>query len=165
MNGKTCSAKRRIQLLAVGLAFGMIALLNSPWTAAGDKSEPHAKFSATAGKVDDNGRQTVTITMEVKKGWHAYANPVKHKDVEDGGETVVKISSPQKLEDVKITYPAGTKWADKRGDTFMIYEGKVEISVALKRAAGDVGPLDVLVRYMTCNDSECVPANAKFQAK
>ena len=42
------------------------------------------------------------------------------------------------------------------------YEGEVEILATVKRAEGDVGPLEVKVNFMTCNDKlgKCLPAES-----
>ena len=136
---------------------------------AGGKSDSQVKLSATGGKIEANGRQQITITMEVNNGWHAYANEVKHEDYEPN-RTEVKITGSKKLEAVTISYPPGEKHvvqhADGKKDIFQVYEGRVIIQATVTRAAGDTGPLEVSVRYMTCNDKECLlPETVKLQVK
>jgi DsbC/DsbD-like thiol-disulfide interchange protein len=142
------------------LAMAPFALSSAP----GDKADAHVKFTATAGKIDHNGQQTVAVVAEVAKGWHLYANPVKNEEL-DNARTVVAIAAANKLEKVEIKYPAGSKLTDKTFGDYLAYEGKVEITATLKRTAGDTGPLDVTVKYMVCSDKECVPGSAKLQAK
>src|SRR4029453_17155395 len=71
---------------------------------AGLKKDPgglkksYVKLTASAGKADAEGRQVVTVTMDIEKPWYAYANPVEHDDLE-GSRTVVRIAgSKAKLE-------------------------------------------------------------------
>jgi DsbC/DsbD-like thiol-disulfide interchange protein len=142
------------------------AVLACGVTAAADMGESQVKVTATAGKIDKDGRQTVTIKMHINDGWHAYANPVKNEDLEPN-QTVVKITSAKKLEDVSVNYPSGQRQTFLK-DTYQSYEGDVEILASLKRAAGDTGPLEVTVHYVTCNDKKGIclpPESVKLQVK
>ena len=48
---------------------------------------------------------------------------------------------------------------------YSIYEGKVEIKATVQRAKGDIGPLEVKVKFQACSDvsKTClVPATVKL---
>jgi DsbC/DsbD-like thiol-disulfide interchange protein len=143
-----------------------LAALTSGVRAGHDMGESQVKLTVTAGKIDKDGRQSITIKMHISDGWHAYANPVKNEDLEPN-QTVVKITSAKKLEDVSVSYPAGQRQTVLK-DSYQVYEGNVEILATVKRAPGDTGPLDVTVNYVTCNDKKgiCLPPEAvKLQVK
>src|SRR5205823_5968613 len=72
-------------------------------TANAQTSDKVVKISATADKPDDAGNQTVTITVEIDKPWHIYANPVGN-DMLAPVQTKVTFKD---VEDAKITYPPG----------------------------------------------------------
>lgn len=146
-----------LRMAAVSVLLAALAVIvgGEPAAPAAQKKPSKAKLAATATKPDADGRQTVTITMEIEKTWHAYANPVKFEEL-DGVETTVKITSASKLQDVQIKYPEGKRHVDGK-NTYYIYEGKVEILATVKRAPGDTGPLDVSVKYMTCDATMCLP--------
>jgi Disulphide bond corrector protein DsbC len=79
---------------------------------AGEKSDSKIKATATASKIGADGKQTVTITLDVEKGWYIYANPMKaNTNVLDGNETVLTVKSKDKIQ-AAIKYPAGAKHKD-----------------------------------------------------
>ena len=103
--------------------------------------------------------------MEIESPWYAYANPVGNEDLESA-RTKVAITGKTKLQKVDMTYPAGKRKA-LGAESYNAYEGKVEITAKVHRAAGDTGPLDVSVKYMTCNPKGiCLPPEeVKLQVK
>jgi hypothetical protein len=117
----------RIQFLVCTFALATLALV-LPAVAGEKKSESKVKASATATKAGDDGKQTVTITLEIVKGWHIYANPVGDEDFEVN-KTGVAISAKEKVE-VSVKYPAGKVKIEKLGKEvkLRIYEDKVTIS-------------------------------------
>jgi Disulphide bond corrector protein DsbC len=140
--------------------------LGSGVRAADEVGDSHVKVTATAGNIDKDGRQTITIKMDIHDDFHVYANPVKYEDLEPA-QTVVKISSAKKLEEVTVYYPAGERQSIQK-DSYQIYEGNVEILAIVKRAAGDTGPLEVTVRYQKLNDKKGIcflPEAVKLQVK
>jgi DsbC/DsbD-like thiol-disulfide interchange protein len=146
------------RLVAAALLLGAVALVagHGPSAEAGGKKKSYVKLSATATKPDDDGRQEVTITMEIEKPWYAYANPVGLEDLENA-QTKVKLSAKGKLEDVKVEYPAGKVKVDGTSK-YNIYEDKVAIKAKVRRARDDASPLTVTVTYMTCNPKGvCLP--------
>jgi DsbC/DsbD-like thiol-disulfide interchange protein len=169
MNRKMSRSLPFVRLAGFSLLLGAVTTVASVATVAsagGKKQESQVKLTATAGKIDAEGRQVVTITMDINPPWHAYANPVKFEDLE-AVQTTVKITSAAKLPDVKIKYPPGKLQIDGK-DKYYIYEGKVEIQAVVQRTPGDTGPLEVSIKYMTCNDvtKMCLlPEQVKLQVK
>jgi DsbC/DsbD-like thiol-disulfide interchange protein len=126
------------------------------------KSDSVVKVTAKGDKADADGKQTVTITVQIDKGWHIYANPVGD-DMLKPVQTVVTISGKEKPQDVKVEYPAGktVKDADLKIE-YKTYEDKVEIKAQVQRAKGDSGPLEVSVKVQACTDKTCLlPATVK----
>ena len=169
MNGR---AIRRglVRLIVVGLvlalaitdsfAQGNVSRLRKHAARAGlKKSDSVVKVTAKADKPDADGKQTVTVTLDIENGWHTYANPVGVKDF-PGIETAVTITAKQKPESVTVKYPQGKFDAEVKGN---VYEGKAVIMAVVKRAKGDTGPLQVNVKIQACNEKTCLlPATVKL---
>jgi hypothetical protein len=124
------------------------------------KSESPVKVTAsvTPEKPAADGKQVVTVTLDIEKGWHIYANPPGN---DNAVPTVVQVSSKVKLEDVKVEYPKGKELKDAALDMKVsVYEGKVEIKAMIRRGTvngqPDAGPLDVTVKYQACDDAKCL---------
>jgi thiol:disulfide interchange protein len=149
----------------LGLILAALAIgLATQSTSAGGKLDP-VKVTATAGKPDDGGKQTVTIDINIDKDWHIYANPVKHEDLAPA-QTTVTIKAGGKAVPAKIHYPAGTEHTDKTVGTFNIYEGKVTIKADVQRPSGEQGALEVSVKYQACDPKRCLtPKTVKFDLK
>jgi len=153
---------RQRRVIAVVFLSGLTALIAGGAgrlsAQAGKKELSPTKVTATATKPDADGQQVVTVTMTIESPWYAYANPVGLEDLE-GAQTTVKIASKAgKLEDVKIEYPPGKLKKDTLVGNYKVYEEKVSIKGTVRRAKGDTGPLDVTVKYMTCNPKGvCLP--------
>ena len=120
-----------------------------------EKSDSKVKATATATKPGADGKQTVTITLDVTKGWHLYANPVNHNnDFLNGNKTVVKISAKEKV-NVNVKYPAGkTKVDDK--EKYDVYTGVVKIQADVVRTMGDSSPLEINITVSACDDKVCL---------
>lgn len=124
------------------------------------KSDGVVKVDATADKPDADGKQTITITLDIDKTWHIYANPVENEDL-TSVQTVVSVASKGKLDDVKIEYPTG-KLQGEKGEKYKVYEDKIVIKARVKRASGNDSPLEVTIKLQACNDKTClVPATIK----
>ncbi|HYV36977.1 MAG TPA: protein-disulfide reductase DsbD N-terminal domain-containing protein [Gemmataceae bacterium] len=157
------NATRGLRLIGAFLLVGALAMACSS-AVGSDQDKSQVKLTASAGAIAADGQQTITIKMQINKGWHAYANPVKNEPFEVN-KTEVNITSAKKLEKVDVAYPAGRKYVDGM-DEFQVYEGDVEIKATVKRAAGDTGPLEVTVNFSTCNDKTCLPPETvKLQVK
>jgi DsbC/DsbD-like thiol-disulfide interchange protein len=145
-----------------GILFAFLAVgLFSP-AGAGEKkfgkSDTKVKATATATKLDADGKQMVTITLQVEKGWYIYANPVDNEDYE-GNRTIVAIKAGEKV-GAKIRYPDGKVRTDKTDKGVVrtnIYEGKTTIQVDVTRVKGDASPLQIAVDVNSCNGNVCLP--------
>jgi uncharacterized protein len=128
-------------------------------------SESKAKITAEATKPDTEGKQTVTLNVDIAKGWHLYANPIDNKDLADS-QTVVKVKAGAALKNVKIDYPPGIVLKDKVVGDYKVYENKVIIKAHIVRAPGDVTPLEVSVDIQACDENNCLlPATVKLMVK
>ncbi len=141
--------------LLVASLLVLSGLLLADGIALSQEKKSEVKVEATAEKPDADGKQVILITLDIEKGWHAYANPVKHDDLVDA-QTDVKITGKKQLDSVQIDYPPGKLLVDaKSGDKYYTYEGKVTIKATVKRAKGDSDPIQVTVKYQECNDKTC----------
>lgn len=151
-----------------GLVFSLVLIFS--WSIleaqGGKKSDSEVKVSAKAGKIDDTGKQMVTVTLAINKGWHVYANPVGNADLRSS-QTVVTVTGKEKLEQAKVDYPEGKIINDKLVGNYRTYEGQVDIKATVQRAKGDTGPLEVSVRFMACHDKGIclLPATVKLTVK
>jgi len=129
--------------------------------AQGKKSDSVVKATAKAEKPDADGKQTVTITIAVDKGWHIYANPVGLDDLASA-QTNVTINAKSKPQEVKVTYPAGTLVKDKTVGDYKVYSDTVTIKANVVRAKDDASPLDVSIKVTACTEAKCLlPATIK----
>ena len=145
--------------------FGLVVLLAVPVVAAAQapRSADVVKATVKANKPDAEGKQTVTITLTVKKPYHLYANPVGN-DLLKSVQTTVKFTS--KVSDVKIDYPAGTVVKNKDVGDWKMYEGKVVIKATVRRTKGDTAPLQLTIRLQAKNDYCCMlPSILKLTAE
>jgi DsbC/DsbD-like thiol-disulfide interchange protein len=161
----------KLNVVRYGLWLGL-ALVLSFWTwpnleaGGGKKSDSEVKVSAKAAKPDETGKQTITITMVINKGWHIYANPVGNPDLRSS-QTVITVTAKEKLNQVKVDYPVGKVVNDKLVGNYRTYEGKVDIRATVQRARRDAGPLEVSVRFMACHEKGVclLPATVKLNVK
>jgi hypothetical protein len=106
-----------------------------------------------------DGKQTLTVTLEVAKGWHAYANMPGDDNL---FPTTVHVSAKAKLEDMKVDYPSGKELKDPAAnETIRVYDGKTEIKAIFRRTImngqADASPLELVVKYQACDDMKCLP--------
>jgi len=150
---------RRLFCLVVALAVVVGSDVRLP--AQAKKSDAVVKMTAKGSKPDADGKQTVTVTIQIDKGWHIYANPVDNEDLKSNA-TVVSLTGKEKLQDMKVEYPPGKLKKDTIVGDHKIYEDKVEIKVRVQRAKGDAGPLEATVRIHSCNNDSCLlPGSVK----
>ena len=121
-----------------------------------DGSAANAKATIRAAARDCCGNgatcnQTVTIALDIDKGWHLYANPVSN-DTLTTVQTLVKFPGKE----AKITYPPGKTVKDKVVGDYSTYEGKVTIKAQIKRSGDDKGPLEFTIRIQACNKDSCL---------
>jgi DsbC/DsbD-like thiol-disulfide interchange protein len=143
----------RLSVVLLSLAFACFDFVAH--TSAGEKSESKIKATASASKLGADGKQTVTITLDIEKGWYIYANPMKaNTDAFDGNETRVAVKGKEKI-NASVKYPAGTPKKDGKYE-YNIYEGRIVIQAELQRAAGDTGPLQISIDVNTCKKNVCL---------
>lgn len=140
----------------------VIVLASASANHAGER-EKIVKGSATASKIDADGKQTVTITLEIKKGFFIYANPVGSEYFEDD-RTVISVKAKGKVE-TRVLYPPGK--AEEFGKIKVYtYENSVTIQASAQRAAGDQSPLEITVDCRPRSLAVCVlPERITLTAK
>lgn len=138
-----------------GIALGATGLLLT--ASAGDglmRSDSKVKITVEASKPDASGKQTITLAIQVEKGWHIHANPVNNKGLE-ANKTTVAVYAGKKEVAAKVDYPAGT--TEKMGDeSLSVYTGLVKVPVYLTRDGDAKEPLTFIVRVSACDDSRCL---------
>jgi uncharacterized protein YyaL (SSP411 family) len=127
------------------------------------KSDSVVKVTAnvTPEKPGADGKQVVTVTLIVDKGWHIYANPPGLEDLIPV-QTTVSVRAKNKLDEVKIEYPEGTVMPDSVLGKYRIYENKVSLKAMIRRAPGANEPLEVTVKFQACSDRCLLPATKTF---
>lgn len=100
----------------------------------------------------------VVVNLQIKEGWHVYANPV---GAENLIPTTVDLAADQPLAVTKVEYPTGeAKVLASSGDEKVsVYEGQASIKVRLRLkddAKAMPGSIDLKVRYQACNDRSCL---------
>jgi len=144
---------RRAIFLIVGVGLAWIDF-GSPAHAQDAKarrSDAVVKVSADLGQPDADGKQVLTVTLNIDDQWHIYANTLP-KDF-PGVATSIKVSARSKLEEVKVDYPEG-KWI-KEGE-YKAFEETVPIKVTLRRSKGDTSPLELAVSFQSCTKTSCL---------
>jgi DsbC/DsbD-like thiol-disulfide interchange protein len=144
-------------LALAGAAAFVLVQADVPTTKAGAKgtSADKVKVMAKASAPDAAGKQTVTLTLDIDKGWHIYANPVGNEDL-DGAKTIITITGKTKPQAVKVEYPPGMPRQDKIVGPHKVYEDRVTIQALVQRAQGDVGPLEVSIQVNACDKDKCL---------
>ena len=151
---------RYVSVVAALLA-AVLAIAPGKAAAQGVTSDKVVKATATASKPDAEGNQAVTITLEIEKPFHLYANPVGQKDLKSV-QTTVKFPTDVKV--VKIDYPAGTLHKDKDVGDYKVYEGKATIKAVVRPIKGS--PLKFSVKIQACDSRRClIPATLKLTAE
>ena len=118
------------------------------------RSDSKVKASASASKIDGDGKQIVTVTLDIQKGWLLYANPVKFTfgdgKMDSEFVTFFKMNRTQVFVEPKekvtylARYPSGKTKVDGK-DRFSVYEGRVVIPVHLERMPGEASPLRIKI--------------------
>ncbi|MBN2374825.1 MAG: thioredoxin family protein [Sedimentisphaerales bacterium] len=105
-------------------------------------------------------RMAVAVVLEVKEGWHLYANP-KQGDL--GLDTEIIPEAVEGVRFGEVIYPPGEKYEDKvLGSSNHIYEGRavcyVPVEVAKDVAAGSKIVVALQLKGLLCSDAgQCVP--------
>lgn len=140
------------------LAFAVCLVGTLPVFGQAKTSDLVVKAAATADKAGADGKQVVTVTLDVDPKFHIYANPVGNPDFES---SQTSLSLKGKGELVKVEYPAGEVKKDATVGDYKVLKGKVAIKVTVQRAK-DAGPLELALKVQACNDKVCyLPATIK----
>lgn len=144
----------RFSILLIALFGGLVAITT---THAGKTSDTKVKATATTTKISPDGKQIVTLTLDIEKGWYIYANPINtNSDTLKPNQTRVSLKAKEKIE-TSVKYPAGKQKKDKETKTeFDIYEDRIVIRVEVTRTMGDASPLQVSISVNACNKGECL---------
>jgi hypothetical protein len=144
------------------LAAGLVLAVGQQAPAQGKKSDSVVKAKASADKPGSDGKQVVTIVLEIDPKFHLYANPVGNEDLASS-QVVVTITGKAKPQSVKVDYPPGKTKKDSVVGEYKIWEGKVTVKATVQRAKGDTGPLNVAVKVQACDEKKCLlPATIKL---
>ncbi len=159
------TSRRSLPIAVAILLTGLTALTGSvPALAAPLKSDSVVKATAVVDKPDANGKQVVTLTLAIDKGWHLYANPVGSEDFASV-QTIVKVKAKGALDNVTVAYPAGKEVKDATLGAYKVYEDKATITITANRAKGDDSPLELIVKVQACNEKTCLlPSEVKLTA-
>ena len=124
----------RILPLAFAVA-SFAVIVPTHWPAK--NPSPRSRRPPAASKLDADGKQTVTITLEIDQPWYIYANPMKaNTDIFDGNETIVAFKTKDKVK-ASVKYPAGTQKKDGKYAYDIYQKGKIVIQAEVQRAVGD----------------------------
>lgn len=140
-------------------ALGLVSLAVSALSlSAGGlaKSDSKVKATAVAGKLDATGKQVITLTLDIEKGWHLYANPVGNEDFA-GNKTEVVVKGAVNPDATKVAYPKGDPYK-QAGQSFMIYEHQIRIPILVQRT--EKGSVDLFIRVNACSEGDngvCLP--------
>jgi thiol:disulfide interchange protein len=145
--------RQTTSLLALAACLALTLASTAP--AQGKKSDAVVRAKATATKPGNDGKQVVTITLEIDPKYHVYANPVGQEDFKDN-ETVVSVTGKNKPDSVKVEYPPGETKKDKIVGDYKVYKKTVTIKAVVQRAKGDTEPLEVTVKVQACDDKACL---------
>jgi len=130
----------------VYLVAGLVMSLALLWPAQAGEFDSLVKVSAKAAKPGADGKQTVTFTFAIEKGWYIYANPVGDKNYE-ANRTSIAITAKEKLTS-DVQYPSSDQVNKYK---HRIYEKEVVIKSQVQRAAGDASPLEAKIEINVCS--------------
>jgi uncharacterized protein YyaL (SSP411 family) len=118
-----------------------------------------ARTRLKAGQKPAAGQELqATVSLEIKKGWHIYANPT---GVEVLKPTTLVLDADQSASGIKVSYPKGKEMVlgSLGQEKVSLYEDKIEIPVRLALTsnikAGKVR-LGLKLKYQACDDKVCL---------
>ena len=122
-------------------------------------SAEKVKATYVASKIGADGKQTVTLTLDIEEGWYIYANPVGVDDFEIN-RTRITVKAGGKLTDVQ--YPPGKlKEIAALKIKLNTYPERVVIPVVVQRKLGDTSPLQITIQVNACDKGTCLPPGKK----
>jgi hypothetical protein len=117
------------------------------------KEEFPVKMGVESTKRDPDGRQGITVNLDIRDPYFLYANPTGNEEV--AGKLVLKVSGDGKPEVVEIIYPKGEKVASDIGD-YYVYKGKVKLEVVVKRSKDDTDPIVLSINARPLDERGCL---------
>ncbi len=110
--------------------------------------------AAIASSEESKGLATITVELNVKDGWHTYA---QLPDDSPSMATAAKLTLPEGVEAIgEWNVPAGEDYAKEPGTT--VFEGKIKLTRDVKiTASSKRRTIGVQVNYQACNDKSCLP--------
>lgn len=156
-----------IRVLVFAAVVGVFPVASSGQ--AGGKSDAKVKASASATPLTADGKQKVTITLDVEKGWYIYANPLGGNafanEFMGSNRTNVLFRAKGKVVATTV-FPKGKFKSEAIGkDTaeFHIYQDRVTIESEVQRTGGDSSELVIQIDVNACRigkkgtTEECLP--------
>jgi uncharacterized protein YyaL (SSP411 family) len=128
-----------------------------PGGKAGPPQNPKASSDVVTAEIavgeESEGRRKVVVTLRVAEGWHVYANPVGSDNLLES-QTEVTLFVDGKAAKAEVAYPKGKKYTDPAGETYQIYEGRVETTAAV--GPGRDSKIEARVKVTACKDGLCL---------
>jgi hypothetical protein len=124
-----------------------IALWVPQWSSARSdrgKTAGHVQVAIGGGPIDRAGRQKVSVILQIEKGYHLIGRNVT-KDLEPA-RLRIEFSQNGKAVQASSGYPFGKKVKDEILGDYTIYQGEVMIIAEVRRAPGETGPLEAVIR-------------------
>jgi thiol:disulfide interchange protein len=159
------TSRRPLSIVIAAWFAGLTVVVGgAPAQGAPLKSDSVVKATVVAEKPGADGKQVVTVTLAIDKGWHLYANPVGAEEFATV-QTTVKVKAKAALDNVTVAYPPGKEIKDPTLGAYKVYEDKATITITANRAKGDDSPLELTVKVQACNEKTCLlPAEVKLTA-
>ncbi|HEY2824547.1 MAG TPA: protein-disulfide reductase DsbD N-terminal domain-containing protein, partial [Gemmatimonadales bacterium] len=110
-------------------------------------------WTLTGGAASD-GKAIVRAAAAIEPGWHLYSasSPA-------GIPTTFRVGPASAPGRLRVFQPAPHKAYDKNFEAETeTFENSATFFLEVERAKDATSPLDVNVRYQTCNDKQCVPS-------
>ena len=136
-------------------------MTGSLWSEESGRASAELLLSPARIEADQSIVIPAVIRMVYEKGWHGYwSNPG-----EGGMKTEVSWTLPEGFKAGELQFPAPTR--EMTGELACYgYSGEVMLAVEL-RGAGPWKPgavISATVNWLACNDTGCVPGEAKVQS-
>ncbi len=96
-------------------------------------------------KLDEKGREIVTIRVKIKPDYYLYATP-QPDELFMSSEMKLTVRSRDPRTRVDVTYPKG-RTLQVRDFHWAEYEGEIAVVAVVHRAKGDDSPLECTLRF------------------
>jgi len=124
-----------------------IALWVPQWSSAQSdrgKTAGHVRVAIGGGPIDRAGRQKVSVILQIEKGYHLIGRNVT-KDLEPARLRLEFLQNGKAVQ-ANIGYPFGKKVKDEILGDYTIYQDEVMIIAEVRRAPGETGQLEAVIR-------------------